>query len=74
MHTCHIESVCVLGPEIILSQERKSVTAADANRFLVPAGTAAYIGEYANRIPNPKHTPEYTKAKVPPTQAKHTST
>ncbi len=29
--------------------------------------------EYANRIPNPKHTPKYTKAKVPRTQDKHMS-
>ena len=26
--------------------------------------------EYANRIPNPEHTPKYTKVKVPCTQDK----
>ena len=29
--------------------------------------------KYAYRIPNPKHTPKYTKAKVPHTQDKHTA-
>ena len=29
------------------------------------------IDEYVYRIPNPKHTPKYTKAKVPPFQDKH---
>ena len=29
--------------------------------------------EYANRIPNPKHTPKYTKAKVLHTEDKHSS-
>ena len=28
--------------------------------------------EYLYRIPNPKHMPKYTKAKVPQTQDKHT--
>ena len=28
--------------------------------------------EYAYGIPNPEHMPKYTKAKVPPTQDKHT--
>ena len=28
---------------------------------------------YANRIPNPKHTPKYTKTKVLRTQDKHAS-
>ena len=28
--------------------------------------------EYANSIPNPKHMPKYTKAKVLGTQDKHT--
>ena len=27
--------------------------------------------EYADRIPNPKHTPKYTEAKVPHIQDKH---
>ncbi len=31
------------------------------------------IVEYTNRIPNPKHMPRYTKAKVLHTQDKHTS-
>ncbi len=29
--------------------------------------------EYANHIPNPKHIPKYTQAKVPHTQDKHTA-
>ncbi len=32
----------------------------------------AMCDEYAYCIPNPKHTPKYTKAKVPCTQDKHT--
>ena len=32
----------------------------------------ASCDEYANRIPNPKHTPKCTEAKVPHTQDKHT--
>ncbi len=32
-----------------------------------------FFWRVANRIPNPKHTPKYTKAKVPRTQDKHTS-
>ena len=36
-------------------------------------GRIALSDEYANGIPNPKHMPKYTKAKVPHTQDKHTS-
>ena len=31
------------------------------------------VDEYTNHIPNPKHTPKYTKAKVPCTQDKYMS-
>ena len=36
-------------------------------------GTPNVTDEYANRIPNPKHTPKYTKAEVLRTQDKHPS-
>ena len=36
-------------------------------------GSIEQLDQYANRIPNPKHTPKYTKAKVLHTQDKHVS-
>ncbi len=41
-------------------------------RFLLVEDVTFGNDEYANHIPNPKHMPKYTKAKVPGTQDKHT--